>query len=274
MGRRGGRLEQRRQVQLADQVAGGAGQAGGGAVAGAGEHQVVGDAGRFNLAERQRVLGRRAPRGRPRQDGVGVALGGQFHDGLHRVDLGRDLQPYPLGAADALDQGADGVGQARQDQGICAEAGHRDAGGQRRLVVGGGHQHQILTEQRFIAQLRRRRGVVQQRQVDPSSQQPFAHLRAQPFGHGDRCIGKAAPERLHQRRRQHPRDAGRQADHHLARRGFAQGLQVLLGAVGQRQQGAGMLQETQSCLGRFGAAAVAVEQVLAQFEFQQAHLAA
>ncbi|KAG0732554.1 hypothetical protein G6F23_014203 [Rhizopus arrhizus] len=98
----GGGCEQASQFQFLDQQAGRRGQARGRPVAGAGQHQVVGDLGRPDVAERQRVLGGRAAGSRARQDGIGVALRRQFHNGLHGVDFGGHLQAHALGAADAF----------------------------------------------------------------------------------------------------------------------------------------------------------------------------
>ena len=68
--------------------------------------------------------------------------------------------------------------------------------------------------------------IIEQRQVDAPGQQPFPDLRAQALGHGDRGAGEFATERLHQRRRQHPGDARRQAHRHLAGGRLAQAAQV------------------------------------------------
>ncbi|MCY1532859.1 hypothetical protein D9M68_681550 [compost metagenome] len=51
-------------------------------------------------------------------------------------------------------------------------------------------------------------------------------------------------------------------------------MQVFLGAFGQGQEGAGVFQEAQAGFGGLRAAAVAIQQVLAELQFQQAHLAA
>ncbi len=202
-------------------------------------------------------------RGRTRQDGIGVALRRQFDDGLHGVDLGRDLEPNALRTADAFDEGADGVGQAGQHQRIVAQPRDRHAGGQGRLMACRCGQDQVFPEQGFVGKLRRRGGVVEQGQVHPAGEQPFADLRAQAFGHRDGSIGKILAECLHQRRRQHARYARGQADHDLAGGRFAQRLQILLGALGQRQQGAGVFQESQARFRGLSPAPIAVEQMLA-----------
>ena len=87
-------------------------------------------------------------------------------------------------------------------------------------------------------------------------------------------LGQLPAEGAHQRHRQRPRHAGRQAQRDAASQPAAQARQLIARASHLMQDAARVLQQDQARFGRHGAAAVALQQVLAQLHLQQSHLAA
>jgi hypothetical protein len=88
------------------------------------------------------------------------------------------------------------------------------------------------------------------------------------------ALGEARAKGLDQRRRERAAHAGRQADGQQARGGAALLFQVLPRALHLLQDAACMRQQPLAGFGERDAAAVAVEQGLAQVHFQRPHLAA
>ena len=86
--------------------------------------------------------------------------------------------------------------------------------------------------------------------------------------------GRCCAEGARERHRQHARQARRQADGHAPGQRAAHPAQVFARALHLVQDAAAVFQQQLAGLGGGDAAAVAHQQVLPQFHFQQAHLAA
>jgi hypothetical protein len=104
--------------------------------------------------------------------------------------------------------------------------------------------------------------------------QPLLHGHREAFADRQLRVGHLLAEGARQRHGQHACQAGRQADGDAPGECAAHPAQLFAGALHLVQDAAGMLQQQLAGLGGHGAAAVAHQQVLAQFHLQQAHLAA
>jgi hypothetical protein len=125
------------------------------------------------------------------------------------------------------------------------------------------HQHQGLAHQRLLRDLRRGRGIEQDGDVGAAGHQPFAQPQAQSFHHGDAGLRKLRVEALDEVGRDDVRHARRQADGQAAARVALALRHVGAGAVGQFLDGAGMHQQRRAGFRGHGAAAVPLQQPLA-----------
>jgi hypothetical protein len=117
-------------------------------------------------------------------------------------------------------------------------------------------------------------GIEKDGDVGAAGHQPFAQPQAQSFHHGDAGLRKLRVEALDEVGRDDVRHARRQADGQAAARVALALRHVGAGAVGQFLDGAGMHQQCRAGFRGNGAAAVPLQQPLADLRFEQLHLAA
>jgi hypothetical protein len=199
----------------------------------------------------------------------------QVQDRRHALDLQPDAGLRPGLGQRGLDLHPNRVRPGRDDErprGHLRQR-HRRPDGRARLAPRR-DQVQALLQHRLQLDRRGRGGVVDRGAVDAALHQPLHHVGGQALDHGQRGRRQPRAEGLHQRRGQAARQARRQPEGQRAGGRAAQRLELLPGALHLLQDAAAVCQQPAAGVGERHAAAVALEQVLAQLHLERPHLAA
>ena len=168
---------------------------------------------------------------------------------------------------------AHGMRQAGQYQGKVGEVGvsqRRFAAGH--WLVGRADQADFLVQRRGDVQGWRIGRVVEHADIGAAHQQPIVDMGARAFQNIERCAWKALLEFRDQVGREDFAGRRRDAKNHLAHGRAVELAQVLACAFGLFEDAFGVFEQGLARLGEGDTAAVAMEQGLAQLDFQLADL--
>ncbi len=235
-----------------------------------GEHERVGEGGAEGLYP-QLPGGRKARKRIARQDGMAKAVGHQGEDGAHAVDFECDRRFEAKARELPLDAQAHGVRAGRDDERKASEIGERECTARLAVSVSA-HEKQRFGEQAFELDVRGRRRVVEQGEVEPALAQPFGEGARETLADGERGLGQLLSESARQRHREQAGQARRQADRGMTGQPTAGTGELLTRASEPMQDGTPMLEQERAGLGWLGAAPVAQEKRLPEFDFKLPNL--